>query len=220
MKKILLLALSIAYTISGIAQVGERNQAMSLGTHNALYVEFSEVSEKLVNSVWEDFVKENYNAKSKWNRKADEWLTENADIPALGLGKTVGLYAQAKEKSGEVTFYLWVDLGDTYLTRMDNPERFAEAEKILHRFMAEVEKETIRQDLAAQQKKLEDLESDLKKLKSANERYNKDIEKAKEAISKAEASIVKNQEDQEKTLQQIEDQKKAVEAVNQRLKGN
>lgn len=219
MKNILLI-LFLFTSVAGFAQIGERNQAMSQGTHNALYVEFSETTDKLVNKVWEDFIKDNYNAKSKWNRKDDEWFTDEADIPALGLGKTVDLYAQAKEKNGEVTFYLWVDLGGTYLTRMENPERFTEAEKILRRFIAVVEKETIRQELAAEQKKLEDLESDLKKLKSANERYNKDIEKAKEAISKAEASIVKNQEDQEKTQQQIEDQKKAVDEVNQRLKGN
>ncbi|NUO02307.1 MAG: hypothetical protein HUU01_17010, partial [Saprospiraceae bacterium] len=59
--------------------------------------------------------------------------------------------------------------------------------------------------------------NDLKKLQSGTERYQKDIERAREAIRKAEEGIAKNEKDHADTLDKIEQQKKAIEAVRRKL---
>jgi len=85
------------------------------------------------------------------------------------------------------------------------------------RFALEVAKASIQQEIDAEDKQLNRMETDLRKLKSANERYHKEIEKAEEAIKKAEGNIVKNVRDQEETVKKIEMQKELLDQIRKKL---
>lgn len=219
MKKAILYGFILFLTTSLHAQVDVESttESMSLGAQPALAAVFENVEAKLVENTWSDFVKEYYGVKSKWNRKAEEWLSDDASIPALGTGKPVDLYAKFKESKDDVEFTLWIDLGGTFLSRADNRDAYDEAEKLVNRFATEIAKAQTREMLAQEEKQLEKLEGELKKLANANERYHKEIEKAKEAIKKAESDIEQNEKDQKVAQQKIDDQKKAVELVRKKL---
>lgn len=213
----LILILSLGLYKAGAQRIDDTVEAMSLGAKSALTLTFSNTDDKLVESAWNDFLKDNYGAKAKYNRKADEWFADNADIVALGLGSLIDVYSRVKQSKDDVIFYLWVDLGDNFLSEKDNPERYDEAVKLLEKFELAVGKEKTRQQLSDEQDKLKKSESELEKLVGANERLHKEIEKAKEAIKKAEESILKNEEEQTIAKQKIENQKKAVDAVRKKL---
>jgi DNA repair exonuclease SbcCD ATPase subunit len=219
MKKLLLYSVLACWAVAVHAQidVDPVTQNMSLGAQPAMQVVFSNVKAKLVENTWTDFVKDNYGSKSKWNRKAEEWMSDDARVPTLGLGNPVDLYAAIKESKDDVEFTLWVDLGGTFLSREGYRDQYDEAEKLLDRFATEIAKAQTREALAQEEKQLEKLESELKKLVNANERYHKEIEKAKEAIKKAESDIEQNDKDQKLAQQKIEDQKKAVDSVRKKL---
>lgn len=203
--------------LSAQIDIDPTTAAMSLGEQPAMTATFDNAKGKLVEDTWSDFIKEYYNVKSKWNRKAEEWMSDDVSMPALGTGKPVDLYASFKEGKSNVEFTLWIDLGGVFMNRSDHREAYDEAEKIVNRFAVEVAKAQTREMLAQEQKQLEKLEGELKKLVSANERYHKEIEKAKEAIKKAEADIQQNEKDQKTAQQKIEDQKKAVDTVRKKL---
>lgn len=220
MKKLsfLMLALSLSWSWANAQKIDETTESMSLGAKNALTITFSNVKDKIVEDTWTDFLKSNYGAKAKFNRKADEWFADNADIAALGLGSLIDVYARISQRNDDVVFYLWVDLGGgDFLSRKTNPERYQEAVDLLENLDKAVGKEKTRLLLDDEADKLKKSETELEKLISANERYHKEIEKAKEAIKKAEESILKNEEEQTIAKQKIENQKKAVEAVRKKL---
>lgn len=202
------------------AQVEEQARSMSLGTHTALVLELPQNDQKLVSKVWEGYMKSFYDTKSKHNRKTDEWVAEEADIVALGKGDEVDLYTTIEQRGKNVELALWVHLqaGDTYVSSDYHPDRVVEAEKLLMRFGLEVARETIKIELKEEEKRLDHMGHSLKKLKNANDRYRKDIEKAHAAIRKAEENIQKNEGEQEDMLKQMEVQREVIEMVQQKLK--
>ena len=199
------------------AQVYEQTLSMSQGPQKALSLELANADEKLVADVWKNFMKDFYDAKVKWDRKAKEYFADNADIPAIGLGNTVDVYATTDQKGSNTTINVWFDLGGAFLSSREHPDRFDEGEKLLLRFALEVAREKTRQEVSAENDQLRKLQKELERLQANKERSQKEIERAQEAIKKAEADIVQNEKDQVDMLEKIAEQEKAVEAVKQRL---
>ena len=113
---------------------------------------------------------------------------------------------------------MWIDLGGAYLAANTHADRYLEAEKMLIRFGLEVAKENIRMQIKAQEKALDDLESDLKKLGNDKERLERDIVKAQEAIARAEEDIKTNDQSQSDKEAEIKAQQELIEATKQKLK--
>jgi hypothetical protein len=220
MKKLLLTTavfLMIGSLVQIMAQVREQAKGMSMGTRNALVIEIPGVDDKLAETVWKDYTRDFYNSKTKWDRKKNEWVTADADIVSLGMGNDVSLYATIEEKKDNVIFSLWVDLGNSFVTSEDMPERYEEAEKLVMRYALELAQAKIKADIKEEEKNLEKMEDDLKKLLAAQERYEREIEKAKEAIKKAEENIVANKKDQVDQKDKIKEQQKLIEQIRKKL---
>lgn len=202
------------------AQIAEQSKSMSLGTHNALVLELPQNDQKLVSKVWEGYMKSFYDTKSKHNRKTGEWVAEEADIVSLGKGDDVDLFTTIEQRGKNVELALWVHLqeGDTYVSSDRHPDRSVEAEKLLMRFGLEVARETIKIELKDEEKKLSQMGHNMKKLKNAQDRYRKDIEKAQAAIRKAEENILKNGGEQEDMLKQMDVQREVIEMVQKKLR--
>lgn len=75
---------TITYTTT-FAQTGfefkilEENRSMSKGNANALIVNLPNTSYKQVNKLWNKYLK-NFKGKMKYNRKIDEYFSDNAEI--------------------------------------------------------------------------------------------------------------------------------------------
>ncbi len=208
---------SAQLTKKGVSMVSERTKEMSLGNNNALVLDIPQADAKLVGKLWENYIKSYYSGKAEWQRKTKEWFTDNINIPAVGGATPIDLHAKVEEAGSNATFLLWINMGTTFLNSKDNPEEYQEAEKMVSIFAAEVEKEKVRMEIDKQEKELKALEKELEKLVAANDRYHKEIEKAKEAIKRAEDGIVQNVKDQELAKQKIENQKQVLEGTKKKL---
>ncbi|MCB0559655.1 MAG: hypothetical protein H6573_03030 [Lewinellaceae bacterium] len=214
---VIFLAFSLVAWNSVQAQISEQIKKMSQGANNALMLEIPNTDSKLAGEVWKDYMKSFYDTKPKWERKADEWFCDNAEITAIGRGNTIDIYASSEEKGNDVLFSVWFDLGGAYLSSREHTDPYLEAEKLMMRFALEVAQEKTRRELNAENDQLKKLQRDLDRLKSLNDRYHKDIERAEEAIKNAQQNIVDNQKMQEDMLRQITEQEKLIEGVQKRL---
>lgn len=220
MKKLLFASITLlflGFTLETTAQVHEETKKMSLGARNALVITIPNVSKKLAASVWKSYTKDFYDSKTKWDRKKDEWVTANADIVALGMGNKVNLYAITEAEKDDVVFSLWIDTGNAFINEADHPERYREAEKLVMRYALELAQAKIKLDMKDEDKKIDKMRSNLKKLVSSQARYEREIEKAKSTIKKAEENIVKNKKEQEDAEKAIEAQEKLIEAIRKKL---
>lgn len=201
------------------AQISERALGMSAGVQNALVLEVPSIDASLLSDTWATYMKDFYRAKPKWQRRDKEWLSDDADIAAIGRGNTVDVFAKTEAKGDGALLYVWMDLGGAYLNSREHPQRYAEAEKILLRFGLEAARAKLRVELDEEEKALKNLNRDLSKLQSDKDRSEREIERAKETIAKAELDIKQSLQEQEQMAQRIKDQEEAIKALQQRING-
>lgn len=218
MRKQIFTLTALLLSVSLFAQIREERQGMSQGPQNALVITLPNTSEKVVEDVWKDFMKE-YKAKPKYDRKQREHFSDDAEISLLRTSNpTVDVYANIEERGDDVDFALWIDMGGAFLSSKEHPDQYRDGEKFLMSFALEVARAEVDIELDEQEKELKKLESTLKKLQNDHEHYEKEIKNAKERIAKAEKDIEDNLKEQGNVNKMIEQQLNVIEEVKKKLK--
>lgn len=234
MKKIFFLVsvLLISHTSLIYAQlVRETSASMSLGNNNAIMLEMDYADASKVLEVFDKYVSD---FKAKTKTKKGELFADNAMIKSIAGNNTVDIYARAEKGMNKVVLTVWFDLGGAYLSSRSHPDKYLEAEKWLYEFAKIMVKKGIEDELKAEQKKLSDLENDLKNLArdkeklerniTSDEKSIKDMEnkiaQAKQNIEKSKQDIITNLDQQKNKNDEIERQKEVIKKVEAKLKGN
>ena len=217
MRKFILLFTLLVGSITFITAqtVTEINKSMSLGKQSAFQIDIDGADEDLTEDVWKDFIKDY--GKSKRNKKAREYYSVETRIPLISGANNVDVYVRFDERVNMTTVTLWVDMGESFVNSDEYPKEAQGAEEFITNFYLAVKKEAIEEEMKVQDKVLNKLEKELRKLEKKNTGYHKDIEKAKEKIDKAEKNIEQNLADQEDQRMTIEQQKKVIEEIIERL---
>lgn len=198
------------------ASISEGAETMKNGAFNALKVDLDNADKKVASKVWKSYIK-SYGAKAKKVRKSKEMLASGATISGINDSEPIEVYSRVDKTANGSRLTVWFGAGGVFVSSEDFPSDYTAAEKFLENYAHEVAKELVIMEIEDEEKKMKDLESDLKKLKKKNDGYHKDIEKAKKAIAKAEDNIEENEKQQENQAELIEKQMKALEAVKDKL---
>lgn len=202
----------------------EENRSMSKGSFNALVLNLPGTTAKQVQKTWNKFIKD-YKGKVKYDKKTGENFSDNSIIKEMSEN-TVDIIGKVLEKGTEGTeLTVWFNLGVTYLSSKDYPERYPAGEKVLKNFAMLVSADMIAAQLKEEEKKLKDLEDELKTLEKAKASEDANILKQQEIIAKAEANIKEsedtleqNKEEQDTQNTEITTQTKIIEEIKQQLK--
>lgn len=209
MRKIFTFLLAaMCFTLVQAQEIQSLEKTMSLGKQQAIYVEVEGADKDLVEDVWKDYMKEY--GKTKRNKKAKEYYSEGLNIPMIASGG-VDLYTKFDEGSGQATVYLWVVNNGEFVEDSDGAENF------LSEYYVMARKKVINEEIKDQEKLLKKLGKNLEKLEKKNKGYHNDIAKAEDKIRKAEENIERNLQDQQDTNMEIEQQKKNLEEMIEKL---
>lgn len=213
----LLLVFAGSHVVS--AQVTSQRMTMSRGTNDAMILELPTADEKLVSKLWPDWLKDNYNVKTKKVKKSKNELEHlNFSIPGVSTGSKVDMYSSIRTSGGGSEVTIWIATPEGYISPQLGSDRYIEAEKMLMRFALEVSKEQIKLQIEDEEKALSDLEKDLEKIRKDKEKLEQDILDAERAIEKARSDIDANLNDQDAKSREIQAQIEKIEATKRRLK--
>lgn len=217
MKKLIFILITIfaATGIISAQEVSERETSMSLGKKIGFSIDIDGADDDITEDVWKKYIKDY--GKSKRNKKAKEYYVVGARVPMIAGSSDVDLYIKFDERVGLTTATLWIDLGGSFVNFDEHPKEAQGAEEFLTEFYLAVKNKAITEEMKNQEKELNKMDKELRKLEKKNTGYHKDIEKAKEKIEKAEKDIEQNLKDQEDQRIVIEQQKKAIEEIIERL---
>ena len=224
MKRAALLLCISVLSIPAIAQdaggatgqsVGEDTRSMVLGSKNAFFIDFSDVSSSFVEKGWKDFI--GTYGKVKKVKKSDEMIVEGAQIVGIGGVNMLNLYTRTESSGTGARHYLWIQSGNDFVSSATDKDAANNAKELLREFAHKIKVDLITIELDEQQKALDDLDKDLQKLRKEKDKLHDVIEDAKQRIAEAEADIVKNIQDQEIRVEEIERQRKVVDEVKTRL---
>lgn len=193
-------------------QVKEAPQTMSEGVNNSLVIDLWNMDERTAVKEWKRFMKKEYRARTKREKKMKHWFTDDAKIKTIS-NNTVDIYAWFEEnkKSDVTTATFWFNLGGAYVSSQLNPAQYGAAVKVLLDFKNSLNLVEAEDELALQEKALKSLEDDLKKLQKENEDYHDKIKDAEKLIAEMKKKIQENLQDQEEKKVEIDTQRKVVE---------
>lgn len=211
---ILLFLLPAAF--SSAQAVVETDRMMSLGSRPGFRLEFVNADAAMVEDMWTDFVRKNFNGRLKKDRRTKELTAINLKSPMLGIDPFT-LYTTLEKNGGNVVLTAFFDKGSSFLNRRDDPRGAQEVNNALHQFYFDVRRAVIGREIKAQEEKVRDMETRLKKLQRDNDNLHRDIDNYRARIKKAEEDIVQNQKEQEAAAVDIENMRQQVEQSRQRL---
>ncbi len=211
-----------AFFVAGLASVSsaqysvvdETNKSMSFGNRPGFSLRFPNTDAKLIDDVWADFVRNNFGGKLKKGKKGEKSATELSS--ATVSSSTFTLYSKLEKTGDGAILDVWFDVGAYFLGRRDDPARTNETRELLTRFYYDVRRAAVGEDVKAEETRMKDLETKMKKLQRDNSNLLKDIDLYKTKLKKAEEDLVQNQKDQEATLIDIDKQRRTVEEARQR----
>ena len=184
---------------------------MSKGTNNSYLIELADVSRDEAVDQWEDFIKP-YRGKTKYNRKAEEFVTTGATVP--GMGATT-LYAKIVEEKSDpyvkATVILWFDTKDRGFAGEERETTLMHTGATLAQRYASITSKSHANDvLDTEQRHLADLEKELKDLRRDREKYQEAMRDAEAVIEEMRKKLGVNATDTATREAEIAEQAKAV----------
>jgi len=201
------------------AQISTERMSMSRGSNDGMILELPGAQDKMVAKLWPDWVKDNYDVKTKKVKKTkDEMAALNFSIPGVSAGGKVDMYSKVRSSGTGSELTIWIATPDGYISPELDRRRYLEAEKMLMNFALEVSREQIKLEIEDEEDALKDLEKDLNKIQKDKEKLEKTIVDAERAIADAREAIERNLTDQDNKGKEIQDQIDKVEATKRKLK--
>ncbi len=192
-------------------KVEEVVENMSKGAQKGMAIEIPEISEDFLLKEFKDWV-DKFKGKTKLDKKNNEVFSDDAFIKEVSAN-TFDIYAKVINKGKSQRLVMFIDLGGAFL----NTQMHADKYKIMEGHLLEFGKSVIKNDLKS---RLEEAESVLKKLEKEKKDLEQDqskslknIEDAKNTIKKEEENIEANKKKQAEKDKQIGEQTKIVESL-------
>ncbi|MFZ1704073.1 MAG: hypothetical protein WAT79_06980 [Saprospiraceae bacterium] len=211
---LILMFLVIGFS-SQAQNVQERKVSMSLGAQNAFVVDVEGANKKIMEDLFKNAIKDY--GRIKENRKAREFYMMSTKVTPINGSSPVDLYVKFDESKGIGSAMVWIDLGGAFANSQEHSNQAKATKAFLQEYYFECRRDVVQSELKEEEKNLDRLEKDYRRLMDKNEGYHKDIENAKQKIAEAEKNIEQNIIDQDNKVIEIDSQKKVVETVTTKL---
>ena len=216
MKNCMLFILGIVIPLTAASQTKIKvlniNKSMSMGTKSGLTVYIPEADYKSVEKLWKKKAK---GFGGKTSSSKGEILCDDARLKKISAN-TCDIYAISTAEDEGATLTVFIDLGGKFLSSSD--AGYGEAEKMVYAFAVDAAKDAANMELKMQEKALNKMENELKRLERDNEDLHSDIGKWEESIEKAKLDIEQNVKDQDEKRADIQNQQQTVELVMEKIK--
>ena len=185
------------------------------GINSALEVDLRG-NAKDAEKIWKKYAKKY--GKLDWDRKNKEHVLFNVVVEDIDEEYPVTVISTFTNVGDDSKGTFWIKMDENYINSAEKSEEIKGAGQWIQAYAYNVERQCREDEIKKEEGLLKGFDKDLKKLIKQNENFHKDINKAKEAIAKAEAGIEQNTSDQEAKNNEIEDQKSKIEELKQALK--
>jgi hypothetical protein len=211
----LFLCLAVVFQLNAqFDVVREMDRMMSFGSRPGFRMEFVNTEASIVESVWKDFAKQNFNAKLK--KSKGEWAATKLKSAFMG-DEPFAIYSTIEKDGDRSALNVWVDAGSYFLNRRDARVRTDEMMRSLRQCYFDIRRAAIGKELKAQETQMKEMESKQKRLSRENDDLRKSIESWESKIQKARQDILNNEQSQETNLIEQENQRRLLEETRRRL---
>lgn len=204
---LLITAISFGTFAQNEVKVTEESISYSVGSKNSIVVTIpygdQEVVEKELKNEMKDW-------GGKYSSSKGEAQTLQSSVKKMFERKTFDSYAKVIKTDDGIKVAVAVDLGGAFMTSSQHSAQFAEMKERLQKFAVTAAKESIKENMKAEEKILSNFEKEEKSLEKEKDSHLKDIEDYKKKIADSQKKIEDNVVLQTKKKEQIKDQSKKI----------
>jgi chromosome segregation ATPase len=160
---------------------------------------------------WSSYLKD-FDGKLKNNK--GEYFLDNAKIPSISPD-TLDIYSKVEELDENVVVTVAINKNGEYINNASG--QYVAADDLLKKFVTQVKKEKADEAYEAAEKKLRELERDMKSLKSKNEDLSSDIKTMQSRIADNERSIKENEKRMDDMRIKLGEQENEVKQMKARV---
>jgi peptidoglycan hydrolase CwlO-like protein len=174
-------------------KVTEINEEISVGKQSGFAINVIQAKKKNVENAWEKMLKKENDSKEKVEDHKGEIFITGAIIERLHHDH-VNIYAMINELDEGTRIEAFFELDSVFINSSNNPDASLVVTNIMEEFALSVYKEAVNDELKEEEKKLSDLENDLRKLEKENERMHKTIAMGENEVMSVEADLDMNKQ--------------------------
>lgn len=218
MKKLAIAALFVGFTALTFGQtveVKEKTEAFAgAGTQNGYYVLIPFATDiKVVQKTVKSGLK-------KWKGKLSDkegYFVDDAKVKTVGEN-TFDVYGKVVEEAGgKIALAIAIDLGGAYVNQEKHPTEYREIKKLVHDIAVECAKESVEEQIKAQEKVVKDKKKEQEKLVSEKEKLENNIKDYEQKILEAKEEIKTNEGEQEKKKGEISTEETKLKEIQNRM---
>ena len=192
--------------------VNEVSETISTGTHNAFQVFIPNCDILDVEKEWKKTMKKN---KAKTTGDLNESVSLQAKIKTISADK-VDVYAKFAVKGDGVELTSLYNLQGEYLTSDKYPAKAEAIERLLNDVALVFARKNVKEEIKDNKKELKVFEKEHKKLEKEGNKIQDKLDKYLKMVAEIEAEKASNMADQRAKLDDIKNQKQAIENSNKK----
>lgn len=185
-------------------------------SRNAIIIELPGVPERTADKIWQDYIRDN-GGRLRRDRNIKGSVANDIAIHSVAGHQKFNLYSRFESTKTKTTLITWFELPGGFLRSEQDAIGYRGASEFLQNYGVRIRAAEVEDEFKEEEKNLRNLERDLDKLKRDNANLHKEIEIAKDRITKAERDIQQNLQDQGRTEEQIKAQQEKLRTVQERL---
>jgi hypothetical protein len=212
---IAMFALLVLCPLVGNTQIPQENERnMSQGTKPGFMISLDQMNTKESEKLWLEYLKDT-KAKVKKDRKTNETVASGALIPTISAS-TANLYATFVERGARTEMTLWMDLGGSFLSSRQHPEKIDAFRQWMDEFQRRSKAYLVDVEVQAEEKKFNDLKKDYDQLLKEQDKLEREIRECETRINEARKTLEINNANQNSRRSDMERQQRVIEEVKQK----
>ena len=205
--------LFISSSFSIEAQMTEKNISQLDGEYSGTEIDLK-VDYKQAEKIWKDYIKPY--GKISYDKKTKSHVHSSIIISSISRDKISLQTKFIKYDSGSKASIIALK-GEEAISSETDKDEYKNLQFFLQEYINETDRVYIKDIIKEQEKELDKIEKDLKKLVKQNKNLHEDIENARALILKKEQEIESNLGNQDNNHKLGENQKKLIRQSNQKL---
>lgn len=186
------------------------------GMEQSYVINLDNTSVDVANEVWNNLIKEH---KSKVMRIKGSKVSLAKDVSITGLPSNLTVKSLFEQRGDHSEMRLWFVKGNDYMTPQSDPAAYDAVDRFVDEYFASLEAAQIQNEVEVEEKKLADLEKELKKVRKDNEKLHDNITKAEQTIKETRIKIEENLRTQDQMADKIQEQRNVIQQTQNKLSG-
>jgi len=184
------------------------------GMEMAYVINLDNTNENVARDTWKNYMNQH---KSKVMRIKGSRVNLSKNVAITGLGGDIDVKSLFEQSGDDTQMKLWFVKDKKYITPQSDPAAYNSIDRFIDQYFTTLDDAHVKLEIKSEEKKLDDLDKQLNRLRKDNEKLHNDITRAEQTIKESRIKIEENLRDQDQLNAKIQAQRDVIQQTKKKL---